>query len=297
MQSRLNAHLVIIDPQNDFMGEDGLDPNGFPIPYSVKVGNDEMKAALPVPGAVPDMKRLATMLDRVGDRIRRDGIHVTLDSHQVMHIANPGMWRDSNGNMPQPFTIITPDDIENGIWSPALPQDRQRVLDYVHKLADQGNYPLLIWPEHCIIGSWGHNVQPDLAAALSRWCRKRIANIDWVAKGTDAYTEHYGALMAEVPDPTQPRTQLNRRFLEILQVADIIGVAGEASSHCVRETVNQIATHIGDEHLKKFYLIEDCMSPVQAPGGVPDFPAITKQFFAQMEQRGMNVTNSTDFLN
>ena len=32
-------------------------------------------------------------------------------------------------------------------------------------------------------------------------------------------------------------------------------VAGEASSHCVLKTVQQIADNIGKEHIKKFHLL------------------------------------------
>ncbi len=82
----------------------------------------------------------------------------------------------------------------------------------------------------------------------------------------------------------------------MLQDADIVGVAGEASSHCVLETVKQIANNIGIEHVKKFHVIRDCMSPVaQVPGG-PDFPALADAFFRDMETKGMTLTTSDRFL-
>lgn len=293
----LQVEMVIIDPQNDFMGND----DGSPFSVTLNDGTKE-QASLPVPGAVSDMTRLAAMIDRIGPRLA--DIHVTLDSHRVIDVSHGGMWRDQNGNSPSPFTLIGPSEMDNGLWEPRHAEARPQALggqtlreyfrDYVQKLADQGNYPLCIWPEHCLIGSWGHNVQTVLAAALQRWERSQFANVDYVVKGDDAYTEHYGALQAEVPRANSPRTMLNGGFLQTLAGADIIGVAGEASSHCVLETVKQIATHIGVEHVKKFHLLTDCMSPVIHPQ--IDFPAIAKAFFASMEAQGMTLTTSDKFL-
>jgi nicotinamidase/pyrazinamidase len=282
----LKVHLVLIDPQNDFMGNDDGSP------YAVKLDNATQQASLPVQGAVSDMKRLANLIDRVGDRL--DDIHVTLDSHHVIDVSHGGMWRNSNGDHPSPFTIITTADIDNGTWFPVDPDLRPRLRKYVQTLKDNGNYDLCIWPEHCLIGSWGHNVQPILADALQRWERDHFAVIDYVTKGTNCFTEHYGALQAEVPDPTDPKTMLNNDFLQVLQRADIIGIAGEASSHCVKETVNQIAINIGVDHVKKFHVITDCMSPVIHPA--IDFPGIAKKFFDSMEQQGMTLTTSAKFL-
>lgn len=270
----LKANLVIIDPQNSFM--------------------DLPDATLPVPGATADMDRVAALVKRIGHKL--DDIHVTLDSHRVIDIAHPGFWRSQNGKAPNPFTIISHDDVVNGIWEPRLPGYRQHALNYTASLAAAGKFLLMVWPEHCLIGSWGHNVYTPLKAALDDWERSEYANVDYVTKGTNTFTEHYGALMAEVVDPNDPSTQLNGGFITVLQEADIIGIAGEASSHCVKTTVEQIVEHIGDTHLGKIHILTDCMSPVpQTPGG-PDFPAIAQSFLKDMEKRGLVLTTSARFL-
>lgn len=57
----LKVHLMIIDPQNDFMGEDDGSP------YRVRTTNGTaLAASLAVKGAVSDMTRLARMVDRIG---------------------------------------------------------------------------------------------------------------------------------------------------------------------------------------------------------------------------------------
>lgn len=270
----MNIQLLIIDPQNDFMDQPG--------------------AALPVAGAVEDMQRLATLIDRVGKRL--SDMHVTLDSHRLLDIAHPAWWVDGDGNHPQSYTIITSDDVRSGVWRPRNPQFLPRCQKYVDDLSRSGKYPLCIWPPHCLIGSLGHNVQADLYAALQRWEAREVAAVNYVTKSSNPWTEHYGALMAEVPDPADPTTMINASVLAMLQAADIVAVAGEALSHCVKETVSQIADNIGEEHIAKFVILTDCSSPVAAVPNGPDFPAIAQQWLDDMVARGMRVQASDAFL-
>lgn len=284
MARSAQIHLLVIDPQNDFMGND----DGTP--YSEGTG----RATLPVQGAVSDMLRLARLVDRVGGKLA--DIHVTLDSHRLIDVAHPAFWMDQRGVQPNPFTIISASDIESGIWTTRNPNFRSKALAYARALeSSSGHYKICIWPPHCLIGTWGHNVQTDLNAALQRWSDREFAMVDYVTKGSNPWTEHYGALQAEVPDPNDPSTSLNTSFLTMLADADVVAVAGEASSHCVLKTVQQIADNIGDQNIPKFHLLRDCMSPVGALPGV-NFPEIAEDFFRQMKQRGMTITTSTDFL-
>lgn len=288
----MKAHLIIIDPQNDFMdipSRQGDPAIGFQVP-----GGPSFRSALPVPGALADMGRLAALVRRVGDRL--DDVHVTLDSHRHIGIERPPFWRDRRSKPPAPFTIITHDDVKNGIWAPRASRYYKHALKYTAALEAAGKYKLMIWPPHCEIGTWGHNVVDVLMAELHRWEEENFASVDYLVKATNFLTEHYGALMAEVPMDDDPATQLSTSIITTLQEADIIGVGGEASSHCVPATVTQIVDNIGDEHLPKIHLLRDCMSPVpQSPGG-PDFPAIAEAFFADMARRGLVISDSKTFL-
>ena len=270
----LNAHLVIIDPQKDFM--------------------DDPDSALPVTGANDDMRRLAGLIDRVGRRFA--DIHVTMDSHRTIDVGHPGMWQDQQGNHPAPYTMISVASIEDGTWRPRNPAFTDRLLAYARTLESSGKYQIMVWPEHCLIGQPGHNIQSDLGSALQQWERDEFANVNYVTKGTNAFTEHYGALLAEVPDPNDPSTMLNTAFLDMLADADIVAIAGEALSHCVKETVSQIAENIGEDHLSKFHILTDCTSPVPQPPGGPDFPAIAADWLKEMEAKGMKLTTSDQFL-
>lgn len=285
------THLVVIDPQNDFMdivaGEGDL--VGLALPDGTR-----FRSSLPVPGALADMERLARMVDRIGPRLGR--VDVTLDSHRVIDVAHPAFWRDAGGNPPQPFTMITHEDVHAGIWAPRNPDWLPRMLDYTAALERSGKFVLMVWPEHCLIGSWGHNIVDPLRSALVQWERGTCATVDYVAKGINSFTEHYGALLAEVPDPADPSTQLNRGIVSSLQEADVIAIAGEASSHCVAATVQQIVDHIGEQHWSKIHLLTDCMSPVPASPGSPDFPALAEKFLRDMATRGVVLTTSDAWL-
>lgn len=245
-------------------------------------------AALSVPGADEDTKRLATMLVRSFDMF--DDIRVTLDSHQPVHIAHPICWVDKNGKHPAPFTLIQLQDVEgtNPQWKAANPTWQQRQVDYIKALAAGGRYVLCIWPPHCLIGTEGHSLMPEINAALRKW-QDTFAMVDFVTKGSNPLTEHYSVVKADVPDASDPSTQINTSFIRRLQEADRILIGGQALSHCVCNSVTDIANEFGDEHVQKLILLEDACSPV------PSFEAMADNFIKEMTARGMKIAKTTDF--
>ena len=288
---RLKTSLLVIDPQNDFMD---IPADAGETVVLEQSNVPRFRPALPVPGALADMTRLATMVGRIGPRLGR--VHVTLDSHRVIDVAHPAFWRDAAGAPPPPFTLISHGDVASGTWSPRRPEWQPRILDYTAELERAGKFVLMVWPEHCLIGSWGHNVVDGLRDALAGWERQYGVPTEFVTKGLNPFTEHYGALLAEVPDSADPSTQLNHDLVSALQQADVIAIAGEASSHCVAATVGQLVDHIGERHWSKIHLLTDCMSPVPASPGSPDFPAFAEQFLSDMATRGVVLTRSDEFL-
>jgi nicotinamidase/pyrazinamidase len=264
----LKVDLLIIDPQVSF-----CDPKG----------------ELYVKGADDDMKRVAGMINRISSKL--NDIHVTMDTHHFVDIAHPVFWKDSSGKHPNPFTIIAKDDVKNGKWVTSLPSLQKRALDYVSQLEGNGRYPLCIWPPHCLIGSEGHKVYPDVFEALLKWETENFAMVDYVTKGSNIYTEHYSAIKADVPDPSDPSTQINTALIKTLMDTDIIAIMGEASSHCVANTVRDIANEFGDDsHVKKMVFIEDGTSPV------PGFENMASDFVKEMTARGMQLSTTVEFL-
>lgn len=260
-------HLFIIDPQVDFCS-----PNG----------------ALYVAGADQDMSRLATMVGRLGGAI--DAITVTLDSHHPIDIAHPIFWRDSSGAHPGPFTIISADDVNAGMYRTTHPGMMDRAARYVNQLKENGRYPLCIWPPHCLIGSGGHAIMPELFSELRQWEERHLRMMNLVTKGSNPWTEHYSAVQADVPDPQDPGTSINWDLIGALKGADTILIAGEALSHCVANTIRDVADNFGPENVRKFCLLEDCSS------NVPGFEQFGEAFVRDLAAMGMQVIRSTDCL-
>lgn len=268
--SKVNrVHLLVIDPQNDF-----CDPKG----------------SLYVTGADKDMSRVATMIKRLNGRL--DDIHITLDSHRNFDVAHPMYWKNSKGENPNPFTLISVKDVESGSWTPTIPSLYKRSLEYVKELEKKGKYVLCIWPPHCLIGSWGHNVHQEVFAAITEWEQKNIGTVDYVTKGSNPFTEHYSAIAAEVVDPADTTTQINAKLIDTLENdCDMLLIAGEAQSHCVRSTVNDIIKNFSDPKVaQKIVLLTDGMSSVAG------FEKFGSEFFAEAKAAGVQFNTTTDIL-
>ena len=279
--SSLNIQLLVIDPQNDFCD--------LPEAYRPMEPNGERAApALPVTGAHADMQRVAAFIREAGTGLT--DIAVTLDSHNRLHIAHPTFWRQGSGATVAPFTAITAAQVRAGEYLPRNPAFLERALAYLDALDARGRYTLMVWPVHCEIGSWGHNVHADVRAAYNGWEVANSRVVRKVAKGSNLWTEHYSALQAEVPDADDPHTLLNRPFLEALDTADLLIIAGEASSHCVKATTEDIVDNLAGGRPERLVLLTDCMSPV---GG---FTAQHEGFLADMQRRGVQLSTSADVL-
>lgn len=263
--------LLTIDPQVDFCTPAGK---------------------LSVKGADKDMERLAKMVRRCKKDL--DDIIVTLDSHRSIHIAHPVWWIDEKGNHPNHYTLISEDDVtgNNPKWRAYNKGFQQRSVEYVKKLKQNGRYALYIWPPHCLIGSDGYKVQPVLFEALCDW-EDQFAMVNYITKGSNPYTEHYSAVCADVYDAEDAKgTGLNTDLLDLLKDPDVtmIGLAGEASSHCLKFTAEDVANNFGEDNIKKFVFLEDCASPVTG------FEQQAADFVNAMTKRGMKVMTSDKFL-
>lgn len=263
----VNIQLLIIDPEHDF-----CNPNG----------------SLFVPGSPDDMDRLAVMVHRLKNKL--SDIHVTLDSHHPIDIAHAAWFVDSAGNHPAPFSQITASDMKDRVWMTTKPGAQKRTLTYLETLEAAGRYPHVIWPNHCIIGTEGTNVHPSVADALLEWT-DRFGWVNYVTKGSNPWTEHFSAVKAEVPDPTDISTQINTNFIDTLERADVILLAGEAGSHCLANTCVDIADNFSDaKFVEKLVLLTDATSPV------PSFKALQDNFIDALVKRGMKTSTTVDFL-
>ncbi len=266
--------LLLIDPQNDFCD---LPASACP---------SQLRPSLPVPGAHADMQRVAAWLRAQASHI--DHITVTLDSHQVFDIAHPAFWQQADGSDVAPFTAITAAQVRAGQFQPRQPAHLERALAYLDALEARGRYTLMVWPVHCEIGSWGHGVHADVLAACGAWQVARQRAVSNVFKGMHPWTEHYSALEAEVPDPAAPQTCLNQALLHRLLQAQQLIVAGEASSHCVRSTVEHLLEHAPAGFAQRMVLLTDGMSPVHG------FAAEHDAFLQRMQAAGVQLSTTAD---
>lgn len=226
--------LFIIDMQNDF-----CNPSG----------------SLYVPGAEIDAMRLVGFIRRNINSI--DQVILTQDNHQVMDIAHPAFWINSKGEYPAAYTTITLNDVETGKWQPVMYMEE--AIDYLRKIAETDEYSHTIWPEHCIWGSEGAAIYPELMEAVQEWAREGKM-FDVISKGMYPLTEHFGAFRANMPVDNVPETQFNQSLKEKMEGYDKIWIAGEAKSHCVANTIKQLFDY--PELIARMIILEDCMSNV-----------------------------------
>jgi nicotinamidase-related amidase len=279
---RRKTQLLVIDPQNDFCDL----PAGFCPPDPLT--GQPCAPALPVPGAHADMLRLADFITDAGALL--GGITVTLDSHQRLDIAHPTFWQQAGGAAVAPFTPVTAAQVRAGNYTPRDAAALPRTLAYLDALEATGRYTLMVWPVHCALGSWGHNLHASVRAACSAWEDAARQPVQLVVKGLNPWTEHYSAVQAEVPDPADPGTQLNQPLINALDAADTLLIAGEAGSHCVRATTEHIVSHLRSGKPGKLVLLTDCMSPVAG------FEPQQRDFLAAMRAQGVQLASSAQAL-
>lgn len=262
-------------------------------------------------GAVNDNVRLCEFIYRHVSLITE--IAATMDTHTAMQIFHPIFWLNDLGEHPTPAaTTISLEDIEKGLWrvNPAVAYSvangdynslKRYALHYVRKLTEEGKYPLTIWPYHSMLGGIGHALVPAVEEAVFFHSIARIAQTDFELKGNNPLTENYSVLRPEVLDDADGKSiaEKNTRFLQKLLNFDAIIIAGQAKSHCVAWTIDDLLTEIKakDASLaKKVYLLSDCTSPVVVPG-IIDFTDRADAAFDRFANAGMNVIRSTEYLN
>ncbi|KAJ1442098.1 hypothetical protein B484DRAFT_412622 [Ochromonadaceae sp. CCMP2298] len=216
------AALLLIDVQNDF----------------------HAGGSLAVPGADEDAARIAQMIMDNLDSVSE--VFVTLDSHNREHIAHTNRWNskaDGTGEAPGVFTLISHQDVVDGVWHPTDPTQAAHCASYTKALEEKGRFKLTIWPDHCIIGSPGNDVVPSIQVALDAWQTKTGKKVQYVRKGQNNLTEMYSAIEAEVPMDDDHTTGTNHAFVEALKGAERVIIGGQALSHCVNYTTRDLVKY------------------------------------------------------
>ena len=231
----------------------------------------------------------------------------TLDTHRATQIFHPVWLIDEEGRHPDPYTLITAEDARTGRWriNPAAvestgidPEYAQRqLLDYTRKLEESGKYTLTIWPYHAMLGGVGHALVSAVEEAIFFHTIARSSQPAFQVKGDNPLTEHYSMFGPEVTDGPDGMTIAGKNDLLIEQLLtyDAIVVAGQAKSHCVAWTIDDLLE--GDDErvpalAPRTYLLEDCTSPVVVPGF--DYTEQANAAFERFAAAGMHVVRSTE---
>ena len=258
-----------------------------------------------VQGAETDNRRLCEFLYRNLGSVT--ATIPTLDTHQAMQIFHPIWLIDEDGRHPEPYTLVTPEDVEAGRWriNPAAVEGtafeadyaQRQLLDYTRKLARSGKYSLTIWPYHALLGGVSHALVSSVEEAIFFHTIARSSQPAFQVKGDNPLTEHYSILGPEITEGPDGVTIAGMNDLLIQQLLgyDAIVVAGQAKSHCVAWTIDDLLE--GDDERERAlaprtYLLEDCTSPVVVPG--MDYTEQANAAFDRFAAAGMHVVRSTD---
>ncbi|GJM15224.1 MAG: hypothetical protein DHS20C13_05510 [Thermodesulfobacteriota bacterium] len=299
-QDRFNVCLILVDVQNTFC-----------IPgYELYVGGRTGT------GAVDDNQRLAQFIYKNIHRITE--IVPTMDTHQAMQIFHSVFFVNEDGRHPKPYTQITLEDIKEERWkfnteinhslSYSSEYIEKHLLHYTEELKRLGKYDLTIWPYHAMLGGIGHALVSSIEEAIFFHTIARFSEPHIHVKGDHPLTEHYSVLKPEVstgPDgsllPQREESLFqnpssSKVIYQKLFDNDIVIIAGQAKSHCVAWTIEDLLklTNKDENHLlKKIYLLEDCTSSVVVPD-VIDYTDQADQAFQEFSDAGINVVRSTD---
>jgi nicotinamidase-related amidase len=257
-------------------------------------------------GAVDDNRRLCEFIYRNLGTITQ--VFPSLDTHHAMQIFHAIWLVNERGEHPSPYTLISADEVAAGRWrvnpdvasAVGLDQDyaERHLAHYTRRLADGGKYDLTIWPYHALLGGIGHALVSAVEEAILFHGMARLASPDFQVKGEQRLTEHYSMLGPEVTEG--PDGELlegkNRGLIERLLEFDVVIVAGQAKSHCLAWTIDDLLEDddVQERRLaERTYLLEDCTSPVVVPG-VVDYTDEADAAFERYREAGLNVVRSTD---
>lgn len=264
-EDKRRVYLLLIDVQVDFVHPDG---------------------ALYVPGALDDTRRTVEWIYHHAGEITTIG--ASLDSHLPIQIFHPAWWQDADGNHPNPFTVITSDEVKSGKWKALYMPDWS--LSYTEKLEENARKTLMVWPYHCLVGTPGHTLVPALYEAIAYHTAARQSQPDLLTKGMIPQTENYSIMEPEVKVPQHPNGDVNRSFMDNLAAYDLIYVAGQAKSHCVLETVSSMMRYYPPQIIEKMRVLSDGMSSVAHPE--IDFDALADAAFGRFQENGLRFTNT-----
>ena len=201
--------LLIIDPNNDFA---------------------DSRGSLYVPHADKSIEAIAQYIAKNDP----EAIAISLDTHRRYHVGHCAYWQ---GEGVKPFANVHAKDVERGAIIPTF-APKEQVLTYLRAMESQGKAHTL-WPEHCLVGSWGWALPDVLVQAINAWDELHHGqrSLHVYPKGEYADAEMF-SIFSYVSEPT-PNEQ-GKQVLDQLAQYDEVVVCGFAKDYCVAESVKDL---------------------------------------------------------
>jgi len=218
--SKPSVGVLIIDAQNDFCENRG------------------QTGSLYIKGSTEDMQRGAQFIKTNKDLIKK--IYASFDVHSRMQIFHQAWWIETaTGENPEPYTLITLKDIDNGVFIANIEQDWSR--EYVRLLEEQGEFMHLIWPYHCIQGTWGSLMHTSVAKAIEDWQVNygSAITLETLNKGWAPGYEYFGIFKPQFNLKETLTLGLTRSLLRSLTNTTCF-MFRRAESHCVGLSIKQL---------------------------------------------------------
>jgi|APSaa5957512622_1039677.scaffolds.fasta_scaffold00102_57 nicotinamidase/pyrazinamidase len=294
MSSNETFDLFLIDASVDFSHPDG---------------------SLYVPGAYDDAIRTAHLIANLGIAKKQhcciERIFFAMDAHHPMDITHPIWWFQSGSKkFPPLFTTMVFSDGEvvgvdlegaHRFYTAAIPElmraggpHRGGTVGVMSALQTLGT-GITIWPEHNIIGTPGQAVVQPIRTTIRNWEMVTGRHVRWKFKGQSPWTEHHGAFAAQIHLEDDPSTHYDTDLYDEMAFGGRRKlVAGQASTHCVIQTMDQMLDHPDPDPRnpsitpEMIVMLTDTMSPV--PGHEERWTA----FRDTWEPRGMTFCTTED---
>jgi nicotinamidase-related amidase len=217
--------VLLIDAQNDF--SDALMPDGGADGMGMNFGKGSM-GKLPVMGAKNDMGRITNFLNKYKDAIQ--DVYASMDTHTLGHIGHM-FWRNKTTKLiAGPSTVFTiKDDKIVGMYDKeeyevnvgpkhqdAMDKYAKAYITAVQTRGKAGRNLVNTWNIHCLEGSVGWNIAPNVKMALDSMSAGKV---HYFIKGQNQLAEMYSIFAAEAPyediiaDPANGFTEQEKEII------------------------------------------------------------------------------------